>query len=142
VCHHLRIAAVALTLGGLVRSSCSNATTEPTTSLAGRQATYVRAVSELKSYLVAWRQTGPFEASNDYLVRSQQGGKVKLLSGSLTSYTPYSWSSKDVFTLLVDLDLHFSGWPGALNVGHNDRFVTFTWSKLRHRYLMEFKTGP
>lgn len=140
--HRLRIAAVALTLGGLVLSSCSNTETVPTTTLVGRLTTYVRAITELKTYLVDWQRSGPSSASNEYLVSSQQGGKVKLLSGKVTSYHPYSWTSTNKFTLLVGLDLHFSGSPGAWNEGDNDRYVIFVRSKVKHHYLMEFNTGP
>jgi len=138
---NLRAASVALALGGLVLSSCSNAMTVATTT-PGRQATYVRAVAELKSYLVDWHRLGPSAASNEYLVRNQHGGQVKLLSGSLTSYHPFAWTSTDIFTLMVGFEMQFSGSPGAWNVGHNNRFVTFTWSKLKHSYLMEFNAGP
>lgn len=140
--HRMRIAAVALALGGLVLSSCANADTAPTTTLGGREVIYVRALSEVKTYLADWHRSGPSSASNEYLVSSQQGGKVKLLRGRVTSYHPYSWTSQNKFTLLVGLDLHFSGWPGAWNIGDNDRYVTFIWSKVKHHYLLEFSTGP
>jgi hypothetical protein len=134
-------AVVILALSGIVLSACSNTITPPSTTLAGHQAIYTQAVSELRSYLIAWHRAGPTAASHEYLAPSQQGGKIRLLHGSVTSYQPYSWSSAHRFTLLIGLDLRFSGSPGAWNVGHNDRYVTFTRSHAGVRYLMEFNTG-
>src|SRR5664280_466621 len=91
----------------------------------GRQSTYHAAVAELQNYLIAWHALGPVAASKKYLAASQQGGVlIHLKSGNITSYLPFTWTSERGFTLLVSMNLHFTGSPGAWNIGRNDLFVT------------------
>ena len=57
------------------------------------------------------------------------------------SYRPYKWKTGEPFAALVKLSLNFVGSSGAWNRGINDRFVTFTWSSSKGRYLMDIYTG-
>ena len=107
-----------------------------------RQAAYKSAAIELQDYLNYWHQVGPATASKLFLVPSQRNGTVKLASGKVLSYRSYSWKSANDFTLLMGVDLHFSGWHGAWNAGKNDRFVTFTRSPQGQPFLMALYTGP
>jgi hypothetical protein len=67
---------------------------------------------------------------------------VKLASGKMLSYHPCSWKSAIEFTLLVSLNLPFSGWRGAWNKGRNDRVVTFTRASQGQPFLMGLNMGP
>jgi hypothetical protein len=107
-----------------------------------RRAAYEGAVVELQDYLNYWHQVGPLKASQLFLVPSQRGGTIKLASGKVLSYHPYSWRSANNFTLLMSINLHFAGWHGAWNEGKNDRFVTFTRAPKGQPFLMAFYTGP
>ena len=135
------VAVTLLALSGLLFGGCSTSNTLPTTTTVSHGATYTQAISELKSYLIDWHRVGPKVAAGEYLEPSQRGGKVELVQGRVISFQPYTWSSPNRFTLLVQLDLHFSGSPGAWNVGHNDRYVTFTRLSTSDHFLMEFNTG-
>jgi hypothetical protein len=106
-----------------------------------RQVAYEHAANELQDYLNYWHLVGPSTASKLFLVPSQRDSTVKLASGKVLSYHPYSWKSQSDFTLLMSLDLHFNGWHGAWNVGKNDRFVTFTRAS-NGQQLMALNTGP
>lgn len=110
----------------------------------GASRTYSAAIAELGEYLAAWRNQGAAVASQEFLVPDQRvgGDGLILRGGRVISYEPYSWASDNQFRLLVTLDLHFTGSPGAWSEGHNDRFVTFSRSIGQGRYLMEFATGP
>lgn len=107
-----------------------------------RQAAYMDAVVELQDYLTYWQQAGPLKASRLFLMPSQQGDTVKLASGKVLSYHPYTWWSANNFTLLMSIDLHFVGWRGAWNEGKNDRFVTFTRAPQGQPFRMALYTGP
>lgn len=128
--------------GSTVSLSTSAPTSPPTNH--GRSQAYSAAISELGGYLTVWRERGRSVASEQFLVPDQRGsgGGVILRSGKVISYKPYRWISRNQFTILVTLDLHFTGSPGAWNVGNNDRFVTFLRPAERSRYLLQFATGP
>jgi hypothetical protein len=135
---------LAIAVAGL--SSCTHANpglaVSPSTKQ-GRSQAYSAAISELRDYLTAWHEQGASVASQRFLVPDQRGGGGLILrSGKVISYQPYRWVSGNQFTLLVAMDLHFTGSPGAWNVGHNDRFVTFVRTAGRGRYLLRFATGP
>lgn len=135
----------AIAAAGLL-SSCTQANPGPAVSSStsqGRSQAYSAAIGELRDYLTAWHSQGRSAASRQFLVPDQRGGDPILLkSGKVISYRPYSWLSGNRFTLLVTLDLHFTGSSGAWNVGHNDRFVTFFRPAGQSRYLLRFATGP
>jgi hypothetical protein len=107
-----------------------------------RQAAYRTAAGEVQDYLNYWHLEGPASASKLFLVPSQRGSAVMLASGKVLSYHAYSWKSANEFTLLVSVNLHFSGWHGAWNEGKNDRFITFTRAATGQPFLMELNTGP
>lgn len=107
-----------------------------------RQAAYKEAALELQDYFNYWHQVGPLKASRLFLVPGQRDATVKLASGKVLSYHPYSWRSASDFTLLMSLDLHFVGWHGAWSEGKNDRFVTFTRASHGQPFLMALNTGP
>jgi hypothetical protein len=107
-----------------------------------RQAAYESAALELQDYFNYWHLVGPGTASKIFMVPSQRDGTVKLASGKVLSYHPYSWKSANDFTLQMSIDLHFAGWHGAWNEGKNDRFVTFTRAPQGQPFLMALNTGP
>ena len=107
-----------------------------------RHAAYKTAASELQEYLNYWHLVGPVTASKLFLVSSQRGGTVKIASGKVLNYHPYSWKSANDFTLLMSINLNFNGWHGAWNEGENDRFVTFTRAGHGRPFLMALNTGP
>ncbi len=127
-------------------SSCTHANPGPAVSPStnqDRSSAYSAAIGELRDYLTAWHEQGESVASERFLVPSQRGGSgVILKTGTVISYQPYHWVSSSQFTLLVTLDLHFTGSPGAWNVGNNDRFITFFRPAGQDRYLLQFATGP
>jgi len=140
--------AIYVHISGGATSVCAKVTTtavgpiESLSTARGRQATYHAAVAELQNYLIAWHALGPVAASKKYLAASQQGGVIiHLNSGNVTSYLPFTWTSERNFTLLVTMNLHFSGSPGAWNIGGNNPFVTFSWSANRATYVMALNTG-
>ena len=142
------IAALTIAVAGITLSSCATTQTgssRATTTAPSRHATYVKAIAELRNYLQAWQRHGPVVAARGYISADQQPtgpGYVHLSSGRVINYQPSAWTSSHRFTVLVKMDLHFTGSPAAWNVGNNDRFVTFTWSSTVGRYLMDFNTGP
>lgn len=142
--------AIYVHISGGATSVCAKVTTtavgpiESLSTARGRQATYHAAVAELQNYLIAWHALGPVAASKKYLAASHQGGGkpiIHLNSGNVTSYLPFTWTSERSFTLLVSMNLHFSGSPGAWNIGDNDLYVTFSWSANRATYVMALNTG-
>lgn len=98
--------------------------------------------SELQDYLNLWRVSGPKAAVAQYLSPSPGSNTLLLRSGTVTSWRPSAWTSSNRFTLLVTLDLHFIGSPGAWNVGENDRFVSFTKSTPFGAWRISIFTGP
>ena len=139
-----RVAVLALALGVACLSSCSHAKSpaaaSPTRS-ADRAQVYSAAISEVRDYLVVWRERGCPVATRDFLV-PDGGCDLILRSGNVISYQPYHWVSSNHFTLMVTLDLHFKGSHGAWNVGLNSRFITFSRTAAQSRYLMYMTTGP
>jgi hypothetical protein len=138
------VGAVAMTAA---LSSCTkagpHATASPSVSQGNGRA-YAAAIAEVNEYLTVWREHG-LVAAQRFKVLSERGpdpSPVKLNGGEVTSYRPYRWVSEDNFTLLVILNLRFSGSPGAWNPGKNGRFITFTRKAGQSRYLMYFATGP
>lgn len=99
----------------------------------------------LRRYLRVWAAEGPSAASR-YLVAREQTtsdrGSPHLASGTVRSFRLYRWRGPRQFTLLVSLDLRFTGNPLAWNRGLNDRFVTVRRSRPPGRYFLEFATGP
>lgn len=138
-------AVLILAFGAASLSSCGHAL-GPAASPSGnadRAPAYSAAISELRDYLAVWQARGESVASQQFLVPEERGGGVSLTlrSGKVISYKPYRWVSSNRFTLFVIVDLHFTGSQGAWDVGRNDRFVTFSRSAARGRYLMYFATG-
>ena len=127
-------------------SSCTRAHPGPAVSSSesqDRSQVYSAAIAELHDYLSVWHEQGRSVASERFLVSGQRGGgDYKLRRGKVVSYQPYRWVSGNQFTLLVTLDLHFTGSPGAWNQGRNDRFVTFFRPTGRGPYLLQFATSP
>jgi hypothetical protein len=142
-------AAVAVAMAGAL-SSCSKASpslatppsqTKPQAYQAKPQA-YSTAIAEVTQYLVTWSADGA-SAAQRLLVPSERGpDPIRLSGGNVVSYRPDRWVSANEFTLLVILDLHFTGSPGAWSSGRNGRFITFTRNGGQHRYLMYFATSP
>jgi hypothetical protein len=149
-------AAMAIALGVAVAgslSSCSTAGPHPAAPSPVKQDkvhAYSVAIAEVRDYLAAWHQLGRAKAAQRFMVPSERGpdpaepgsDPVILRSGTVLSYRPDRWVSQDNFTLLVLLELHFSGLPGAWNSGANGRFVTFTRQAGHSHYLMYFATSP
>jgi hypothetical protein len=108
-----------------------------------RARVYSRAIAEVRAYLTAWQEHGEEAAALRYKVPAERGPDgMSLSSGSVLSYRPERWISADNFTLLVLMNLHFTGSPGAWNPGLNGRFVTFTRAAGASGYLMYFATSP
>jgi hypothetical protein len=149
-------AAMAIALGVAMAgslTSCSQADPHPAAPSPVNQDkvhAYSVAIAEVSDYLAAWHQVGRAKAAQRFMVPSERGpdpgepgpDPVILRSGKVLSYRPDRWVSQDNFTLLVLLDLHFAGSPGAWNSGSNGRFVTFTRQPRQNHYLMYFATSP
>jgi hypothetical protein len=144
--------ALAIAMAGSL-SSCAQPSPHPAAALPVKQSkaqAYSAAIAEVNDYLAAWHQQGRALASQRFMVPAERGpdpaesgpDPIVLRSGNVVSYQPYRWVSQDDFTLLVILDLHFAGTPGAWNSGSNGRFVTFTRQAGQSHYLMYFATGP
>src|SRR5215470_9831792 len=139
-----RAAVLALALGVACLCSCSHAKSPPAASptrSADRAQLYSVAISEVREYLVVWRERGCPAATREFVV-PDGGCDLILRSGKVISYQPYHWVSSNHFTLMVALDLHFKGSPGAWNAGMNSRFITFSRTAAQSRYLMDMATGP
>ena len=136
--------ALAVAVAGSL-SSCSQASPHPAVPSPvkqGKAQAYSAAIAEVRDYLATWHQHGA-QAAQRFMVPAERGPNPLLLrSGKVVSYRPYRWVSQDNFTLLVILDLHFAGSPGAWNSGSNGRFVTFTRQAGQSHYLMYFATSP
>jgi hypothetical protein len=140
--------AVALAVGAAGSlSSCSQASPHPAASSSVRQGkvnAYSAAIAEVNDYLTTWHLHGA-QAAQRFMVPAERGpdpNAILLSSGKVVSYRPDRWVSQDNFTLLVILDLHFAGSPGAWNSGANGRYVTFTRQAAQSHYLMYFATSP
>ena len=119
----------------------------PVSGASGHLREYAEAIAGLRQYLAMWHERGQVAADQRYKVPSQRLAAsdprpVILSTGKVVSYRPVRWVSGERFTLLVTMDLRFSGSQGAWNQGSNDRFVTFYWAPAQDRYLMEFATSP
>src|SRR5215469_5935616 len=139
-----RAAVLALAVGVACFCSCSHAKSPPAASptrSADRAQLYSAAISEVREYLVVWRERGCPVATREFLVLDGRCDLI-LRSGKVISYQPYRWISGNHFTLMVTLDLRFKGSPGAWNVGLNARFITFSRTAAQSRYLMYMATGP
>jgi hypothetical protein len=134
-------AAVAVAMAGL--SSCAkDSPSRATPPSQARTHAYSTAIAEVNEYLMTWSEHGA-RAAQRFLVRSERGpDPIRLSSGSVISYKPDRWVSANEFTLLVILNLHFTGSSGAWNPGRNGRFITFTRSGRQSQYLMYFATSP
>jgi len=70
-------------------------------------------------------------------------GYVRAERARLVHYQVDRWRSRERFTLLVSLDLHFTGKNTmAWNQGSNDRFVQFTRSRGSDHFHLSWATSP
>ncbi len=144
-------AAAVLLISGCSQTSTPQLTASSTpaatsTASPDRSAVYDEAAAYLQAFLASWQKNGLYAAGQTYLDPSmrpeQPKGTIVLTSGTVTHTEPYAWVSADNFTVLADLDLHFSGDAGAWGDGTNTRFVTFVRSSASAPYLLTFATGP
>ncbi len=140
----------------LLISGCSQASTPrvipsstPTKNLSGspdHSIVYTQAFAYLQAYLDSWRKNGAYLANQKYLGPSMgstpKKGNPVLISGTVTNMQQYSWAPADHFTVMVSLDLRFSGDSGAWGSGTIDRFVTFVRSSASVPYRLTLNTGP
>lgn len=126
-------------------TSSSTPTITPTVSI-DRNAVYAEGAAYIQSYLTSWQKNGLYVANQKYLNPSMgltpKKGNPVLISGSVTSTQQYNWVSADNFTVMVDLDLRFSGNSAAWGTGINTRFVTFVRSSASAQYQMTLATSP
>lgn len=126
-------------------ASSSTPKITPTASI-DRNAVYSEGAAYIQSYLTSWQKNGLYVANQKYLNPSMgstpKKGNPVLISGSVTSTQQYNWVSADNFTVMVDLDLRFSGNSAAWGNGINTRFVTFVRSSASMPYRMTLATGP
>lgn len=144
---------------GRSSSSVVPQTTSPspspeTSSVVSSPATNARLTSKVKqtsilqltSFLNDWRTEGAFKAASKYLAGDERptspSGLPVLVSGQVKSSEVVTLVSEDQFTVMVVLDLKFSGDPVAWGQGANTRFVTFTRTSPTSPYLMYLATGP
>jgi hypothetical protein len=118
-------------------SSPAPSSPAPSSVASGHAAAFSAAVAQIQAYLDVWVKDGPSAAT------IPPAGAV-LLSGSVTSYREWSWTSADDFTLDVTMNLHFRGDPTKWNwfEGANDRFFRFTRPDAGSAYRMYVATGP
>jgi len=138
----------------LLISGCSQASISPVTPSStptatasiDRSAVYTEAAAYLQSFLDSWQKIGLYAAAPKYLDPSmrpnQRQGNPVLIAGKVTRTRPDKWVSADHFTVMVDLDLRFSGNAAAWGNGINTRFVTFVRSSASAPYQMTFATSP
>jgi hypothetical protein len=136
------VAALALFASGACTHKSANPRAPATTS-SPHSKDYTAAVNELQEFLNTWQRSGLRAAAEKYWV-SDCGGEcdLVLLRGKIVSYTPQSWVSGDRFTLLVKLNLQFSGSSGSFSEGANDRFATFVRASKDESYRFELNSGP
>ena len=134
--------AAAVAMAGTL-SSCSKASPSlATLSSQTKPQAYSTAIAEVNQYLATWSKDGA-SAAQRLMVPSERGpDPIRLSSGKVVSYRPDRWVSDNEFTLLVNVDLHFTASSGAWNPGLNGRFITFTRSDRQHKFLMYFATSP
>ena len=144
---------LAMALAGCVQpppvASPQTPSTSPRVILSGiplnQASAYAKIQTELVAFLDLWRTKGYGPASEAYLVPGEQVtspdvGPV-LTSGRVTAFSPDPWTSEDQVVAAVDLDLTFSGDPGAWGTGVNSRFVTATARTGAIPYVLELATG-
>lgn len=123
----------------------STPTITPTASI-DHSAVYTEAATYLQSFLGSWQKNGLYTSAPKYLDPSmrpnQTQGNPVLISWKVIRMQPDKWVSADYFTLMVDLELRFSGNAGAWGNGINTRFVTFVRSSGSAPYQMTFATSP
>jgi len=107
------------------------------------QATIKAAVSTLQDFLNLWSVAGFAAATRQFHVPSSGAmDTFRLKSGTVTSWRQFAWTSSNRFTLLVSLDLHFTGSSGPWNEGGNGRYVTFIRSTSSGAWRMSINSGP
>src|ERR1019366_3050167 len=105
------------------------------------QATIKAAVSTLQDFLNLWSVAGFAAATRQFHVPSSGAmDTFRLKSGTVTSWRQFAWTSSNRFTLLVSLDLHFTGSSGPWNEGGNGRYVTFIRSTSSGAWRMSINT--
>jgi len=116
----------------------------PTASI-DRNAVYTEAAAYLQSFLFSWQKNGLYAAGQKYLDPAMRPNQTQLtpvlIAGTVTRTQPGVWVSADHFTVLVDLDLQFSGTAGAWGNGTHARFVTFVRSSASAPYQIMFATN-
>ena len=106
------------------------------------QATIKAAVTSLQDFLNLWSAEGFAAATTQFHVPSSRVmNAYKLQRGVVTSWRQVAWTSSNRFTLLVSIDLHFSGSSGPWNDGGNDRYVTFYRSSSSSAWRMSINSG-
>ena len=124
----------------------SSTPTATSTASFDRSAVFNEAAAYLQSFLTSWQKNGLYAAGQKYVDPSQRASQTQgnpvLKSGTVTRTLPGEWVSADHFTVLVDLDLRFSGDAGAWGNGVNTRFVTFVRSSAPAPYQISFATSP
>lgn len=104
------------------------------------------AMGRVQSYLDTWIRDGCAAAATAYRGASEQASTARdcprLISGRARLEEVHDWRSADDFTLLLALDLHFAGDPGAWGEGANERFVTFTRTTPGQAWALSLATGP
>lgn len=106
------------------------------------QATIKAAVASLQDFLNLWSAEGFAAATTRFHVPSSKVMNAYLLErGVVTSWRQVAWTSPNRFTLLVSLDLHFSGSSGPWNEGGNGRYVTFHRSSLTGAWQIAINSG-
>ena len=132
--------------GSIPQATPSSTPTKILTGSMDHSAVYTEGAAYIQSYLTSWQKNGLYVANQKYLNPSMGSTPKKenpvLISGSVTSTQQYNWVSADNFTVMVDLDLRFSGNSAAWGNGINTRFVTFVRSSASAPYLMTFNSGP
>ena len=104
-------------------------TTVPRRSLTSsevRQAAMGDAANTIQRFLNLWKVSGQASAARAFLIISEQGGGIKLLSGTVQSYSLHSWNSSHNLSLSVSLDLRFDGVHKSWSQGINEREFTFS----------------
>jgi hypothetical protein len=117
-------------------------------------AAYATAIAEVDAYLDTWSRQGSTKAAAIYNVPEQQAptdaaqdwkDPLILVSGKVVDYRPYAWVSSGQFTLMVTMDLHFTGADPAASAwaeGRNSQVVTFRGPNATTKYRMSWATGP
>lgn len=101
---------------------------------------------DLQAFLDLWSSTSLSVAARRYLDPSEQAsglaGNLRLTSGRVSAIRLISWRSNDNFTVMVELDMRFSGGSAAWTNGNNTRFVTASRASAGVPFRYEFATSP